>query len=89
MDIYVGLSQASAMTIVKTCPIKVNSVCDRFLERIAVMPPDWDWQRIKPEILVRDITPLLSLSGKAIARSLMRQSMQPILLEKNGSCICY
>ncbi len=33
--------------------------------------------------------PLLSLSGRAIARSLMRQSIQAILLEKNGSCICY
>ncbi|MEH1817583.1 MAG: DUF433 domain-containing protein [Nostoc sp.] len=34
-------------------------------------------------------TPLLSLSGRAIARSLMRQSIQAILLEKNWSCICY
>ncbi|MBN3898339.1 MAG: hypothetical protein HWQ41_24615 [Nostoc sp. NOS(2021)] len=34
-------------------------------------------------------TPLLSLSGRPIARSLMRQSIQAILLEKNGSCICY
>ncbi|MEH2266595.1 hypothetical protein [Nostoc sp.] len=33
--------------------------------------------------------PLLSLSGRAIARSLMRQSIQAILLEENGSCICY
>ncbi|MEH2355717.1 hypothetical protein [Nostoc sp.] len=35
------------------------------------------------------IIPLLSLSEKAIARSLMRQSIQAILLEKNRSCICY
>ncbi len=35
------------------------------------------------------VIPLLSLSGRAIARSLMRQSIQAILLEKNGSCICY
>ncbi|WP_157816704.1 hypothetical protein [Nostoc flagelliforme] len=33
--------------------------------------------------------PLLSLSGRAIARSLMRQSIQAILLGKNRSCICY
>ncbi len=31
------------------------------------------------------ITPLLSLSVRAIARSLTRQSIQPILLEKNCS----
>ena len=36
-----------------------------------------------------DFIPLLSLSGRAIARSLMRQSIQAILLEKNWSCICY
>ncbi|WP_414573769.1 AMP-binding protein [Nostoc sp. CCY 9925] len=35
------------------------------------------------------IIPLLSLSGRAIARSLMRQSIQAILLEKNRPCICY
>ncbi|EKF03176.1 hypothetical protein FDUTEX481_05456 [Tolypothrix sp. PCC 7601] len=33
--------------------------------------------------------PLLSLSGRAIARSPMRQSIQAILLEKSWSCICY
>ena len=32
--------------------------------------------------------PLLSLSGKAIFRSLISQSIQAILLEKLGSCIC-
>ncbi|WP_238846003.1 hypothetical protein [Nostoc edaphicum] len=36
-----------------------------------------------------NIIPLLSLSGRAIARSLMRQSIQAILLRKNRSCICY
>jgi len=40
------------------------------------------------KIRARD-TPLLSLSGRAIARSLMRQAIQAILLEKNWSCICY
>ncbi|WP_292805455.1 transposase [Nostoc sp. NMS7] len=33
--------------------------------------------------------PLLSLSGRVIARSLIRQSIQAILLEKNRCCICY
>ncbi|MDZ7962946.1 MAG: hypothetical protein RMY34_34630 [Aulosira sp. DedQUE10] len=33
--------------------------------------------------------PLLSLSGRLIARSLIRQSIQAILLGKNGCCICY
>jgi hypothetical protein len=33
--------------------------------------------------------PLLSLSGRAIARSLMRQSIQAMLLEKRESGICY
>jgi RNA-directed DNA polymerase len=32
--------------------------------------------------------PLLSLSGKATARSLISQSIQAILLEKLGGCIC-
>jgi putative transposase len=32
--------------------------------------------------------PLLSLSGKAISRSLISQSIQAILLEKLGGCIC-
>ncbi|WP_375480299.1 hypothetical protein [uncultured Nostoc sp.] len=35
---------------------QVNSVCDRFLQRIAVIPPDWEWQHIKPEKLIHDIT---------------------------------
>ncbi|AFY35876.1 hypothetical protein Cal7507_5549 [Calothrix sp. PCC 7507] len=33
--------------------------------------------------------PVLSLSGRAIARIPMRQSIQAILLEKSWSCICY
>ncbi|MEH2354186.1 RNaseH domain-containing protein [Nostoc sp.] len=45
---------------------EVNSVCDRFLERIAVIPPDWDWQRIKPETLVRDINAERGLGFQAI-----------------------
>ncbi|BAT56546.1 unknown protein [Nostoc sp. NIES-3756] len=45
---------------------QVNSVCDRFLERIAIMPPDWEWQRIKPEILVRDINAEKGLGFHAI-----------------------
>jgi hypothetical protein len=32
--------------------------------------------------------PLLSLSGEAISRSLISQSIQAILLEKLGCCIC-
>ncbi len=35
------------------------------------------------------ISPLMSLSGRAIARSPMRQSIQAILLEKSWSCIYY
>jgi predicted RNase H-like HicB family nuclease len=35
-----------------------------------------------------EIIPLLSLSGKAISRSLISQSIQAILLEKLGGCIC-
>ncbi|MEH1857229.1 MAG: RNaseH domain-containing protein [Nostoc sp.] len=45
---------------------QVNSVCDRFLERIAVIPPDWEWQRIKPETLVRDINAQRGLGFQAI-----------------------
>ncbi|WP_225896331.1 RNaseH domain-containing protein [Amazonocrinis nigriterrae] len=45
---------------------EVNSVCDRFLERMAVIPPDWDWQRIKPETLVRDINAERGLGFQAI-----------------------
>ncbi|MEH2229778.1 MAG: RNaseH domain-containing protein [Nostoc sp.] len=45
---------------------EVNSVCDRFLERIAVIPPDWEWQRIKPETLVRDINTEKGLGFQAI-----------------------
>ncbi|BAY34125.1 hypothetical protein NIES2107_60300 [Nostoc carneum NIES-2107] len=47
-------------------PDEVNSVCDRFLERIAIIPPDWDWQPIKPEILVRDINAERGLGFQAI-----------------------
>jgi hypothetical protein len=32
--------------------------------------------------------PLLSLSGSAISKSIIRQSIQAILLEKPGGCIC-
>ncbi|OYD98713.1 hypothetical protein CDG77_04450 [Nostoc sp. 'Peltigera membranacea cyanobiont' 213] len=39
--------------------------------------------------IISAITPLLSLSGRAIARSLMNQSIQAILLAKNWSCIFY
>lgn len=45
---------------------EVNSVCDRFLERMAIIPPDWDWQRIKPETLVRDINAERGLGFQAI-----------------------
>ncbi|MFN6477043.1 RNaseH domain-containing protein [Nostoc sp. DedQUE07] len=45
---------------------EVNSVCDRFLERIAVIPPDWQWQPIKPETLVRDINTERGLGFQAI-----------------------
>jgi hypothetical protein len=47
-------------------PDEVNSVCDRFLERMGVIPPDWDWQRIKPETLVRDINAEKGLGFQAI-----------------------
>ena len=40
-------------------------------------------------VLFGAFIPLLSLSGRAIARSLMRQPIQAILLKKNWSCICY
>ncbi|BAY24423.1 hypothetical protein NIES2100_42180 [Calothrix sp. NIES-2100] len=45
---------------------EVNSVCDRFLERINTIPPDWDWQPIKPETLVRDINAERGLGFQAI-----------------------
>jgi hypothetical protein len=35
------------------------------------------------------IIPLLSLSGRAISRSFISQSIQAILLQKLGCCICY
>ncbi len=44
--------------------------------------------RVLQNITLKNI-PLLSLSGRAIAISLMRQTIQAILLEKNWSCICY
>ncbi|WP_099068480.1 hypothetical protein [Nostoc linckia] len=47
-------------------PDEVNSVCDRFLERMAIIPPDWDWQQIKPETLVRDINAERGLGFQAI-----------------------
>ncbi|MDZ8104893.1 MAG: RNaseH domain-containing protein [Nostoc sp. DedQUE12a] len=47
-------------------PDEVNSVCDRFIERIAVIPPDWEWQHIKPETLVRDINAEKGLGFQAI-----------------------
>jgi hypothetical protein len=45
---------------------EVNSVCDRFLERIAVIPLDWKWLLIKPETLVRDINAERGLGFQAI-----------------------
>ena len=42
-----------------------------------------------PYVIRKRYIPLLSLSGRVIARSLIRQSIQAILLEKNRCCICY
>ncbi|MGF1937852.1 MAG: Uma2 family endonuclease [Nostoc sp. ChiQUE02] len=51
--------------------------------------PDWTIEILSPDQSQTKVIPLLSLSGRAIARSLMRKSIQTILLEKNWSCICY
>ncbi|MEH2330111.1 pPIWI_RE module domain-containing protein [Nostoc sp.] len=45
---------------------ELNSVCDRLLERIAVIPPDWEWQHIKPEKLIHDINAEKGLGFQAI-----------------------
>ncbi|QMS86746.1 hypothetical protein HUN01_03850 [Nostoc edaphicum CCNP1411] len=34
---------------------QVNSVCDRFLENIAIIPTNWNWQPITPKTLIQNI----------------------------------
>lgn len=63
---------------------QVNSVCDRFLERIALIPPDWEWQRIKPEILVRDINAERGLGFQAIPSLLATMLHQKKCIIRSG-----
>ncbi len=64
------------------------------LTAIAIIYSPWGKQsgaHINPAVTLtffRLGIPLLSLSGKAISRSLISQSIQAILLEKLGGCIC-
>ncbi len=45
---------------------EVDSVCARFIERMEVIPQDWEWQSIKPETLIRDINAERGLGFQAI-----------------------
>ncbi|KYC41372.1 hypothetical protein WA1_21960 [Scytonema hofmannii PCC 7110] len=45
---------------------EIDSVCDRFLETVEVMPTNWEWKRIKPETLVRDLNAEKGLGFQAI-----------------------
>ncbi|MEH2143526.1 RNaseH domain-containing protein [Nostoc sp.] len=47
-------------------PDQVNSVCDRFLENIAIIPTNWNWQPISPETLVQNINAEKGLGFQAI-----------------------
>ncbi|WP_414575802.1 RNaseH domain-containing protein [Anabaena sp. CCY 9402-a] len=45
---------------------QVKSVCDRFLEGIAIIPNNWRWHTIKPEILIQNINAEQGIGFQAI-----------------------
>jgi hypothetical protein len=45
---------------------QADSACDRFLSSIAVMPEDWNWSSIDPEIFIDDISAEKGLGFEAI-----------------------
>jgi hypothetical protein len=45
---------------------EVGSVCDRFLAAISEIPPDWQWEDIQPETLIKDISTQNGLGYQAI-----------------------
>ena len=45
---------------------EIESVCDRFLGAIANIPPNWNWEYIKPETLIKDINTQNGLGYQAI-----------------------
>lgn len=45
---------------------EVQSVCDRFLAEISETPPDWQWEDIQPEALIKDISTQNGLGYQAI-----------------------
>jgi hypothetical protein len=53
------------------------------------VPPERLHQCVCPNLYGDCYSPLLSLSGRAISRSFISQSIQAILLQKLGCCICY
>ncbi|MEH2162255.1 MAG: RNaseH domain-containing protein [Nostoc sp.] len=45
---------------------QVNSVCDRFLEKMAIIPTNWNWQPITPKKLIQNINDEKGLGFQAI-----------------------
>ncbi len=45
---------------------EIKTVCDRFLNTIADIPPNWNWEYLKPENLINDINSQNSLGYQAI-----------------------
>ncbi|MEH1894955.1 MAG: DUF3962 domain-containing protein [Nostoc sp.] len=45
---------------------QVNSVCDRFLENMAIIPTNWNWQPITPKTLIQNINAEKGLGYQAI-----------------------
>ncbi|WP_292762848.1 RNaseH domain-containing protein [Nostoc sp. NOS(2021)] len=45
---------------------QVNSVCDRFLENMAIIPTNWNWQPITPKTLIQNINAQKRLGYQAI-----------------------
>ncbi|MEH2073576.1 MAG: RNaseH domain-containing protein [Nostoc sp.] len=45
---------------------QVNSVCDRFLEKMAIIPTNWNWQPISPEKLIQNLNAEKGLGFQAI-----------------------
>ncbi|WP_392479783.1 pPIWI_RE module domain-containing protein [Nostoc sp. C110] len=45
---------------------QVNSVCDRFLQNMAIVPTNWNWQPITPKTLIQNINAEKGLGYQAI-----------------------
>lgn len=57
---------------------EIESVCDRFLDTIASVPQNWDWEYLQPEILINNINSQHGLGYQAIPSLLVT-----LLHEKN------